>query len=180
MKRDVSMSKKTIAVLCLLTGVAVGVLLGQNRSAQATERSSKHTSYEVGTGFEVEDYKKIHVLITRDVEGTIALNEEQLRTKVELRLRSLGLTPTKTKSAGQGYLALHIIERDGVGQIVTGYYRFLDYSVGGKSYIGKFSVPDSTVLYFDAQMTTKELYDSQLEPTLDLFLKFYLEANERK
>ena len=133
-------------------------------------------------GLETDDYKRVGVLIEDDKEAlTIGLTEDRIRTRVELRLRSVGLRPEKSDPTTLRPFLYVNIDVMGSGthvfSISLEYTRIVTFSVHGQQfqYVGKvWSESGSGVYRADAEVIWKGL-----DQTVDLFLDEYLKANQK-
>lgn len=177
------MNKLSIATIGLIAGTIIGVLIGHVKGARAEERAPGQIAAKWGTGLEVPDPKKIYLQIDSNIEEPFLVTEAELKTKIELRMRSLGIKPIEGMGTeeGEGYLTVHISAKDGYGLVSVGYKRPARYSVNGTAYEYLFEVP-ATSFQFDIQgdMTGEDFYRLLFAPAFDRVLNEYLKANEGK
>lgn len=172
------MSKKLIVGMCLIAGVGLGVLLGQIGVATA---ESKADAIIWGTGLEADDYRKIHLEIVNNVQGSFEVSAQELRTKIELQMRAVGLTPTNTRQPGAGTLRVEIARYVIDGKATTGflnfeYIRTLFYYTEEKSYFKDVAVWGGAIQLggFNREVILHTFTALRLEP----FLNEYLKANQ--
>jgi len=175
------MNKLSIATIGLIAGTTIGVLIGHVKGARAEERAQGQIAAKWGVGLEVSDPKQIYLKIDSNIEGPFLVTEAELRTKTELRMRSLGIKPIEGVGGekGEGYLGVTISARKGYGMVTLGYFRPAMYAVNGITYESHFLEPLTHINYNVEGSTSAEVfYEHAFGPALDSFLNAYLKANE--
>ena len=129
------------------------------------------------TGLESANYKTVDLIIALtggDTDRIGGLTKDMIQTRVELRLRSVGLTPVSV-SHNRPYLRVQISVQGNSFDIDIEYVRLVTYRIVGKA----FSI--AAVTWNKGSIGTA--YDSaivisSLDRLLDTFLNAYLKANQ--
>ena len=131
------------------------------------------------SGLETANYKYVAVLVeelSADA-GSIGLTKDRIRTRVELRLRSAGLTPGKDFSKNETYLYVNVNVTRGAFNNRVEYKRQVDFTTGNRRYLG-FSATWHTGRAGTHGRDAAYIMNS-LDRALDKFLNEYLKANQK-
>ncbi len=131
------------------------------------------------SGLETANYKSVAVLV-EDLPagaGRIGLTKDRIRTRVELRLRSAGLTPGNDSSKNHALLYVNINVGNGAFSTSVEYNRRVEFTTGNRRY-GSFGTT------WTAASTGTHGRDAAyivnwLDQHLDKFLNAYLKANQK-
>ena len=110
--------------------------------------------------------------------SSIGLTEDRIQTRVELRLRSAGLTPVSVSTAQlKPFLYVYVKVVSGTFNISVEYKRLVSFIKGDQQYegIGTMWVTGGTGTHGDK---TAYIMNS-LDSVLDKFLNEYLKANQQ-
>ena len=168
------MTKRFVACGCTLVGSCICILAAYAKSGDTV----------VGTGLEVADYKKVclEVLLV-DSTGRLSGIESVIRDKVELRLRSLGLTPVQNAQPGAGVFSIAIAAGldppDKIfGSMHFSYVRSVLYFKGEDLFSGTAAVWNGAQFALFEGMTKESLAAHPTDSYVDNFVNAYLKANE--
>ncbi len=132
------------------------------------------------SGLETANYKSVEVLIEslNTDARSIGLTEDRLRTRVELRLRSAGLTPVNPRfSLELPHLYVNINVIGDAFSILVEYRRQVDFITGNRQY----RYLATTWRYGNAGTHGRDAayITNALDEVLDKFLNEYLKANQK-
>ncbi len=131
------------------------------------------------SGLETANYKYVTVLV-EDVSAdarSIGLTRDLIQTRVELRLRSAGLTPSKDITKNRVFLYVQVnVQRDTFSTSVE-YQRLVESPTGNRRYRYFATTWTSDNTGTHARDTASLM--NALDQNLDKFLSAYLKANQK-
>jgi hypothetical protein len=131
------------------------------------------------SGLETANYKYVAVVVeglSADA-GSIGLTKERIRTRVELKLRSAGLTPSNDVNKNNAYLYVNIGVIRNAYNISVEYKRLVDFTTGNLRY----QKMATTQNFSNAGMHGNDAayIMNVLNILLDRFLNEYLKVNQK-
>ncbi len=132
------------------------------------------------SGLETANYKYIAVVVEDLHAGatSIGLTEDRIRTRVELRLRSAGLTPGNDSSKNATVLYVNINVQGDAFNIAVKYKRWVDFTTGDRRYGYVATTWDADGAGTYGTLGAAFIMNS-LDGLLDEFLNAYLKANQK-
>jgi len=131
------------------------------------------------SGLETANYKYVTVLV-EDVSAdarSIGLTRDLIQTRVELRLRSAGLTPSKDITKNRVFLYVQVnVQRDTFSTSVE-YQRLVESPTGNRRYRYFATTWESASIGTHAR--SRVYIMNTLDQLLDEFLNEYLKANQK-
>ncbi len=131
------------------------------------------------SGLETANYKSVAVLVEGLSAGarSIGLTEDRIQTRVELRLRSAGLTPGNDVRKNKAYLYVNVHVVDSAYSNSIEYKRWVDFTTGNRRY-GYVATTWESVST-GAHGRDAAFIMNSLDGHLDKFLNAYLKANQK-
>ena len=160
MRKDLEQMKRAILLLALISAPAGAQTLSKN-------------------GLETANYKYVAVRIesaTVDA-GSIDLTEDRIRTHVELRLRSAGLTPGDDLMKNKAFLYVKINVRGAAVHLAVEYARRVVFTTDDRPYRYVAKTWQSVGVGTHAGDTAYIM--EGLDAHLDRFLNEYLKVNQK-
>ncbi len=130
-------------------------------------------------GLETANYKYVAVTVedfTADA-GEIGLARDRIQARVELRLRSVGLTPGKDSTKNGTYLYVNVHVADNVFNILVKYNRLVGFITGNRRYRQLATTWESGTTGTHGRNTAFIMV--ALDRHLDRFLNEYLKVNQK-
>jgi len=133
------------------------------------------------TGLEVENHEDIYVVLLGIDEDEHALNigitENRVRSRVNVRLRQIGLKPATIEDSGKGYLTINMTILPRAFNIALSFTRGVTFFSEDEMYL----LMGATV--YERSITgqfsgSSDFIISTLDQLLDQFLSDYLDAND--
>ena len=132
------------------------------------------------SGLETANYKYVDVVIEKlkADEHRIGLTKDRIRTRVELRLRSAGLTPGNDATKSDAHLYVQVTVSGNGFNIAAQYRRLVDFTTGNRRYRGTAATWETGSTGTHAR-TGAAFIMNALDVTLDKFLNAYLKGNQK-
>ena len=158
-------------MLLLLISAAILLLLLISAPAGAQPESK--------SGLETANYKYVAVGVERLTadEHKIGLTKDRIQTRVELRLRSAGLTPGKASSKNETYLYVRVKLGGSAYSAAVEYKRQVVFITGNRRYRYLATTWESASIGTHAR--SRVYIMNALDQNLDKFLNAYLKANQK-
>ncbi len=131
------------------------------------------------SGLETANYKYIAVVV-EDLSadaGSIGLTKDRIQTRVELRLRSAGLTPGNDSSKNDAFLYVFVSVEGAAVNISVQYQRWVDFTTGDRRYRRLAATWQSASTGTHSRRAAFII--NGLDRALDKFLNEYLKANQK-
>ena len=160
MRKDLEQMKRAILLLALISAPVGAQTLSDN-------------------GLETANYKSVAVLVeelSADARR-IGLTKDRIQTRVELRLRSAGLTPGKDSSKNETYLYVRVKLGGSAYSAAVEYKRQVVFITGNRRYRYLATTWESASIGTHAR--SRVYIMNALDQQLDKFLNEYLKANQK-
>ena len=131
------------------------------------------------SGLETANYKYVAVVV-RDLDAAargVGLTEDRIRTRVELRLRSAGLTPGDDTKKNKTYLDVTVTVAGQAFVVLVAYKRLVSFITGNQQY--KFNGTTWNDGGTGTHGDSAAFIMNGLDQFLDKFLNEYLKANQK-
>jgi len=131
------------------------------------------------SGLETANYKSVAVLVeelSADARR-IGLTRDRIQTRVELRLRSAGLTPGKGSSKNAAYLYVRVKLGGSAYSAAVEYKRQVVFITGNRRYVYTATTWESANIGTHARSVVYIM--NGLDKLLDEFSNAYLKANQK-
>jgi len=131
------------------------------------------------SGLETANYKYVAVVIERlsADAGSLGLTEDRIRTRVELRLRSAGLTPGNDITKNLASLYVNVNVGGSAYSAAVEYKRQVIFITGNRRYRYLATTWESASIGTHARSAVYIM--NALDQNLDKFLNEYLKANQK-
>jgi len=131
------------------------------------------------SGLETANYKSVAVLVeglSADA-GRLGLTEDRIQARVELRLRSAGLTPGNDFSKNETSLYVNVNVGSSAYSVAVEYKRQVVFITGNRRYRYLATTWESASIETHAR--SRVYIMNALDQNLDKFLSAYLKANQK-